>query len=197
MLRHGLVALGFTCSAHVALTAANLCNAVFATQHRLVTAASQSATDTCGLGLELDQPGPSGRAETLQTTVELMYEKSLVPESRWAPGSTFEDPAAACAGHAEIAEAFRALAALKPEQAGARQLSEFDGASRFTFTQKMKYSLAGRQIALESVVVVDDDGNGRVTAMKELWNGNELFFLGSLSRRVNGLLSFYVTKLLL
>ena len=184
MLRSSLVALGVSCSAHVALTATNLCTAVFASGRAPSSFSSTSAA-------------PKDRAERLQTTVELMYEESLVPQSRWAPGCTFEDPAAACAGHAEIAEAFRALAALQPKPK-ARFLSGYTAENNtFTFTQEMQYSIAGRQVALDSVVVVRDDGDGQVVEMTELWNGAQLFRPGFVSRRLNGVLSFYATKFLL
>ena len=71
-------------------------------------------------------------------------------------------------------------------------------ASEFHFSQTQRYTVAGRQLELESIVVAADDGKtGQIVKMAERWNGVPLLPGTWLSRRLNGIVSYALTSRLL
>ena len=71
-------------------------------------------------------------------------------------------------------------------------------ASEFHFSQTQRYTVAGRQLELESIVVAADDGKtGQIVNMAERWNGVPLLPGTWLSRRLNGIVSYALTSRLL
>ncbi len=124
-----------------------------------------------------------------------MYSGAGVDAALCSDDITFEDPAALCRGPAEVAEAFRALLWLEPEHVGAPQVC-YSAADSVIVLLHQRY--VGR-LVLRSELHVGLDRNGLICSMEERWNGKKL--LGSEImrpvRRLNGLLSFYVTTKLL
>ena len=128
-----------------------------------------------------------------------MYSSEPLEASMFADECSFQDPAAACEGFAEIEEAFRALRALEPatinrhvasvEEAGCNNVTRFDSL--------MGYTIGGKKMQLPSTIVVQDDGTGRIQSITELWNHHPLLPLSGIPRRINGLASYHLTKLLI
>ena len=79
------------------------------------------------------------------------------------------------------------------------ELVTFDQtAKEFVFSQTQRYTVAGRQIELESIVVAEDDGKtGTIVRLAERWNGVPLLPGTWLSRRLNGVVSYALTSRLL
>ena len=185
-------ALGATL-AHGTVTAASLTASMF--RSTAVTPSRHILTETDKMKHHADS-----RASAIQQTLRSMYAEG-VPDRRGfavdAAAVTFDDPAASCRGVDEIAEAFRALQALDPIPLQEPELVYLSTAKReFVFRQTMEYTIGGK-VVLDSLVVVEDDGEGRVVRMKELWNGVPLLPGSFVSRRLNGLVSYALTSRML
>ena len=130
------------------------------------------------------------------TAVRNMYAGYGVDASLLAPDATVTDPAASCRGRSEIAEAFRALAAvLKPEIVEEPlPMTSAEGEPAFYLHQKYKLG-SMLEFELRSILIVRTDDTGRIAAMEERWNGAPLlgFAAFRFSRRVNGVLSAILT----
>jgi len=124
--------------------------------------------------------------------------------------ATFEDAAVVCSGPQEITEAFRALHVAQPEFVRhphriAVERSE-DGNDSAVVTYYMHQRYAGiLQVKSLLRVTVDMNGDHRQTKGKdtakivnivEEWNGVQPMQYFRLSRRINGLLSWWATSLL-
>ena len=140
------------------------------------------------------------RLAKLEQTLGSMYSaKPLEPstfEGAFAPKAVFQDPAAICEGQSEIEEAFRALRALEPLPIK-RQVAKVEDKNVVCFDSLVGYTIGGRSVQLESTLVVKDDGDGRIESITELWNHHELLPMSWVPRRLNGLVSYQLTKMLL
>jgi len=124
-------------------------------------------------------PGaPTGPGVTAATAAVLsLYSKGCAPRDLLAEGVAFEDPAASLRGKDELSVAFRALRLLEPATAHwhlppAATAAEHGATCAVDLWQI--YRLDGRELRLRSRVLVTLDGDGKVCAMRELWNGRPL-----------------------
>lgn len=140
---------------------------------------------------------PPERLAKLERTIGLMYSAESLETSMFAKECSFDDPAAACKGFEEIAEAFRALRALEPSPIRRRVASVEAGRNIVRFDSLMGYTINGYKTQLPSTIVVRDDGTGRIESITELWNHQPLLPLSGITRRINGLASYHLTRLLL
>lgn len=142
-----------------------------------------------------------------------------------APTITFEDPAAVCVGAEEVREAFRALRALEPVSLSPVRCVNVQprgDSITLTFLLNQQYTLplplpllysSSRppQLSIRSLLTVTvqlqqmqdiglPESEFLVTEMKELWYGNPLlwpYLLFYVPRRLNGIISYYLTSRLL
>lgn len=182
---------------------------------KAVTAAvgAHCAAVGCGLALALRPPlekpargneDPAvavdpDRLSRVEKTLSAMYtagKSGPLCRDQFQEICTFEDPAASCEGFEEIAEAFRALAFLNPEPIS-RRLASAEEPDLMTFDSRQRYIIAGRPIELVSTLVVRADDTGRLSSIQELWHHHPLLPPLSLTRRLNGIVSFQLTKRLL
>ena len=138
-----------------------------------------------------------------------MYSKGCVHESCFAADVRFTDPAAETRGFLELAEAFRALKWLHPVQEDFAIVQEADAAEtdavdsgRVCIDLWQRYTLPFKQPPLRlysRVVARYDASSGRITSVEECWRGVPLLSFApcAIARRLNGIVSFYVTRGLL
>jgi hypothetical protein len=108
---------------------------------------------------------------------------------------TFEDPAALCCGRDEAVEAFRALRAMSPEHMTPPQVC-YSTAGGCVVLLHQRYF---RRLVVRSELHVRLDDTGRICSFEERWNGRPLleggvFGAARAARRLNGVLSFAVTR---
>ena len=135
------------------------------------------------------------RLAKLERTIGLMYSAEPFDMSMFAETCTFEDPAAICRGYSEIEEAFRALRALEPLPIEQRAIKVKGDV--VSFDSLVQYKIGGYTTKLPSTIIVQDDGHGKICSITELWNHNSLIPLLQISRRLNGIVSYQVTKRLI
>jgi len=130
-----------------------------------------------------------------------------------SPTVSFEDPAAVCVNEEEVQEAFRALRSLHPVGLSLPKcinVAPLGSAINLTFLLNQQYTLPyGRPLNLRSLLTVTvqlrqmqdiAESEFIVTSMKELWCGNPLiqpYLLFYIPRRLNGIISYYLTSRLL
>lgn len=137
-----------------------------------------------------------------------------------APTVTFEDPAAVCVSEEEVREAFRALRALEPVSLSPPRCINVQprgDSITLTFLLNQQYTLhvplllySSRppQLSIRSLLTVTvqlqqmqdlglPESEFLITEMKELWYGNPLlwpYLLFYVPRRLNGIISYYLTS---
>lgn len=134
------------------------------------------------------------------------------PHVKLADSASFSDPAAICQGAPETCEAFRALVFLKPhalETPRCVDVTPRGESITLTFALNQRYQVTNAAtIVLPSLLLVDVQLQQRqdvpesdfvVLRMEEQWNGvlplsSYLFYF---VRRINGIISYQLTKLLL
>lgn len=124
----------------------------------------------------------------------------------------FEDPAAVCIGKDELREAFRALGRAHPRcLSRPRCIDVVPRLGTVQLTYRLDQSYVEDRLRLSSLLIVDVrlapvPGDGtiselRVSKFEERWNGVEPLLGGGypfwISRRINGLISWCLTSLLL
>ena len=132
-----------------------------------------------------------------------------------SPTVSFEDPAAVCVNMKEVQEAFRALQSLNPVTLSPPKCINVEpqgGSINLTFLLNQQYTLPlynSRPLNLKSLLIVTvqlqqmqeiPESEFLVTSMKELWYGNPLiqpYLLFYVPRRLNGIISYYLTSWLL
>jgi hypothetical protein len=132
-----------------------------------------------------------------------------------SPTVSFEDPAAVCVNEEEVREAFRALRSLNPVALSPPKCINVEprgGSINLTFLLNRQYTLPlynSRPLNLKSLLIVTvqlqqmqeiPESEFLVTSMKELWYGNPLiqpYLLFYVPRRLNGIVSYYLTSWLL
>jgi hypothetical protein len=140
--------------------------------------------------------------EPLTKLVTNMYTGKGVEDiagARLGKNCTFEDPAAICSGSREVIEAFRALRVAEPEALSQPRVIDVDPNKEFI---QVKYFLSQKymdRLQVKSLLVVDAELSGDELVIKKIeeqWNGvKPLGFFYYPSRRLNGILSFNMTKL--
>lgn len=118
---------------------------------------------------------------------------------RLGKNCTFEDPAAICSGSEEIMEAFRALRVAEPESVSLPRVVDVDpNVENLQVTYFLHQKYVGG-LVVKSLLVVDAELEGGelvISKIEEQWNGvRPLGFLYYPSRRLNGIISFNMTKL--
>mmetsp|Transcript_20206 Transcript_20206/g.23128 ORF Transcript_20206/g.23128 Transcript_20206/m.23128 type:complete len:224 (+) Transcript_20206:2376-3047(+) len=132
---------------------------------------------------------------------------------RLSPTVSFEDPAAVCVNAEEVQEAFRALRSLNPVELSSPKcinVAPLGSTINLTFLLNQQYTLPySRPLILRSLLIVTvqlqqkqdiPESEFIVTSMKELWWGNPLiqpYLLFYIPRRLNGIISYYLTSRLL
>ena len=168
---------------------------------------------------EEEQPAPvlarpgSRESRVLQVAARIYCGRGLDPNA-CSEHVTFEDPVARCCGRAEVAEAFRALHACRPEHVCKPWIASVDDES---VTVRLHQRYFG-WLEVRSVLHVSCEasgGGGLITGFEERWNGAQLVSLkvlgapsGALTRwlallpdvpvfcrRLNGLVSYMLTPL--
>lgn len=130
--------------------------------------------------------------------------------ARLAPGVTFEDPAAICESKDEVEEAFRALQWAHPTPLSPPTLVDVvpQGENIQLFYRLQQQYTFLFHLKVQSLLIVDVNlkqlkdtphySELEVTRIEERWNGvKPLGFAFWFPRRLNGLLSYYVTSNLL
>jgi len=123
--------------------------------------------------------------------------------------ATFEDAAVICSGPQEIAEAFRALRVARPEfirhphrihvDVKQGQDGKDSAVAQVTYYMHQRYAgILTVKSLLRVTVDMADSKKARIQKMVEEWNGVEplAYYPFSLSRRINGILSWWLTSLL-
>jgi hypothetical protein len=133
-----------------------------------------------------------------------------------SPTVSFEDPAAVCVNEEEVREAFRALRLINPVTLSPPKCINVEprgGSINLTFLLNQQYYTLplynSRPLNLKSLLIVTvqlqqmqeiPESEFLVTSMKELWYGNPLiqpYLLFYVPRRLNGIISYYLTSRLL
>lgn len=138
----------------------------------------------------------------LTTLVTSMYSGKGVADIhgiRLGKTCTFEDPAAICSGAEEVVEAFRALSVAKPESVSLPRVVDVDpNVENLQVTYFLHQKYVGG-LVVKSMLVVDAELEGGelvIRKIEERWNGvRPLGFFYYPSRRLNGIISFNMTKL--
>lgn len=117
------------------------------------------------------------------------------PEGAWmTDGAVFEDAAVRCEGKAEVLEAFRALRVLGPKSLEPPTVHA--GPTRDTVFVRQRQSYLSGALCVSSTVLIRVEEDGRFSHMEEQWNDVPLLMPLGLSRRLNGVLSYFITSAL-
>jgi hypothetical protein len=127
-----------------------------------------------------------------------MYAGGGVDPSACTDDVEFEDPVASCKGKAEVLEAFRALGvACSPHSLSppTTQCANMDSGGRDTVLMDLSQEYFGF-LRVRSTVAVQMANDGRICRFEERWNSATLLpsIPFGVSRRLNGLLSYAVTR---
>ena len=188
MLRAGLRALGGAALLHTAASGASILHAAMGERE-------------CWNDNILPPPSaswqPSARDAHVESVVSRMYAGAGLDGSLCSDGVTFEDPAAACCGRAEVVEAFRALRACKPQHVTAPQLCYSAPRTTVLLLHQRYFGRGEGGLVVRSELHVGLDDAGVICSFEERWNGKRLLGdgVGALwpVRRINGIVSFCVT----
>ena len=140
----------------------------------------------------------SADEEHILQVVKRIYSGGGLDEDACTAGVVFEDPVAKCIGLAETSEAFRALRACKPEHVSEPLIA-------LSEPHKMLVRLHQRYfgwLVVRSVLHVQREG-ALISKIEERWKGVPLVSFPELPldfpsfcRRLNGLVSYQLTRLL-
>jgi len=173
--------------------------------HLSLSAASISSS----LRTSEELPAPSGAAEkvsgnrlcetcsreaVLTKVVQQMYARGKVDAPMFTEDVTFEDPAAICVGHNEVAEAFRALKVLQPKLLDPPTVTP--SGSVYVADLHNEYLLRNKAVVLRSSLFITVGPDGRIVHLEERWNHRPLLDVAPVrwARRVNGVLSYSLTR---
>ena len=133
---------------------------------------------------------------------------------KFSPTVCFQDPAAICVNEPEVLEAFRALRLLNPISLSSPicvNVKPNGDSIRLTYRLNQQYTLPlyHRTLNVKSLLSVNvklqqmqdcPESEFVITSMKEFWYGTPLiqpYPLFYIPRRLNGIISYYITSLLL
>jgi hypothetical protein len=136
--------------------------------------------------------------ERVLRVAKRIYSGGGLDEDACTAGVVFEDPVAKCVGIAETSEAFRALRVCKPEHVSEPWIASSDG-------QKTVVRLHQRYfgwLVVRSVLHVQQE-DSLIARIEERWKGVPLVAFPELPvdfpsfcRRLNGIVSYQLTRLL-
>ena len=140
------------------------------------------------------------RAAQLTKVVAKLYSGGGLDAACAHEHITFTDPAAKCAGRAEVTEAFRALRAVNPQHVVAPVATAEDGGT-VEFYLHQRYAAGSALLpagfVVKSTCVVRTASDGRIASIEERWNGAPLLDYSAFRwvRRANGLVSAILTPI--
>ena len=134
------------------------------------------------------------RAAQLTKVVAKLYSGGGLDAAIAHENITFTDPAAKCAGRAEVTEAFRAQHVVAPVAT-----AEDGGTVEFYLHQRYAAgsALLPSGFVVKSTCVVRTASDGRIASIEERWNGAPLLDYSAFRwvRRANGLVSAILTPI--
>lgn len=145
----------------------------------------------------------SGWKVASPVVVDMYSGKGITQPGRLSQDCVFADPVAICVGREEVVETFRALKCLSPDSIASPKLVHVeplaDNVTRFTTKLHQRYM---KTLTVHSLLIVDmkeEEGKDpTIVRFEERWNNrpllNQIPF--TFVRRINGVLSFRVTALL-
>ena len=150
---------------------------------------------------------PSSTADGTVSTDDDTSDESSRTFVKLGEEATFEDAAVICSGPQEIAEAFRALRVARPEfirhphriDVKQGQDGKDSAVAQVTYYMHQRYAgILTVKSLLRVTVDTADSKKARIQKIVEEWNGVEplAYYPFSLSRRINGILSWWLTSLL-
>ena len=179
--------------------------AAFGTGHVLFSSFGVGASAVAQLPAADETTGPiasaSDKSQRAANLVSKMYQGRGLDLEACTRDITFTDPAVCCSGVLEVAEAFRALRFCRPQQIESSTSGTVDGVVKVHLHQRYFEGswLKPSGIDVRSLLIVRIADDGRVWSIEEQWNHAPLFEWSPFrwTRRINGLLSSFLTPLLI
>ena len=135
----------------------------------------------------------SNHSSKILSTILTMYSKGCVNTNSFTSNIIFNDPAAEAKNIDELKEAFRALKLLNPQTLDWELHSTDHKKTQIYLWQR--YTIINNNFDLFSNVTIYTNNEGKIYKLEDKWKDLELlhFVPFTWCRRINGILSFYIT----